>query len=157
MTLTADLKAFAEEFVRTLPDALVRPELRVVEVDGRWFDEHEQVVAATFGVYVFVTSSGAIVYIGKADKTSIPARIWNHLKTPNKERNRYIERRGCVIYPNHRWTTRQSLVSEEIASGEFRVVCFILSSRSFASLLEVALQLWCEQHGGLPVFNLRVG
>jgi hypothetical protein len=157
MAIDVDLKVFALEFLRTLPNDLLTPEAQVKEFEGRWFDQHAPMVENVYGVYVIVTQSEAIAYIGKADKTSISKRLGNHLRAPNKDRDTFPERQGCLIYPNHRWIKQPSTLSNEISSGDFRVICFILKSSTFASLLEVALQLWCELHGGLPAFNMRIG
>jgi hypothetical protein len=157
MAIDVDLKNFALGFLRTLPDDLLAPEAQVKEFEGRWFDLHAPMFENVYGVYAIVTQSEAIAYIGKADKTSISKRLGNHLRAPNRDRYDFPDRQGCLIYPKHRWINQPSTLSNEISYGDFRVICFMLESSSFASLLEVALQLWCELHGGLPVFNMRIG
>jgi hypothetical protein len=149
---------FAMEFCKTLPSQMGVPTCSQLEpVNGRWLDRYDGILKEKHGVYIISSLQNDVLYIGKADNSSIAQRIWSHVKTPNTARDSVPDRIGIEIYPNQRWEGDKRTSSEIIKFGDFFVYCLEIEPCTYASLVEVALHLFCLKNGGLPPFNKRIG
>lgn len=107
------------------------------------------------GVYLFSSSAGDVVYIGKAGKNNLHNRVWHHMQTPSKLPS------GCYTFPNNRFASKPlcSLLRAEIEGGRISLGVITVSQPHLVPIIEVYLQtLHVKLHSGrLPELNLQIG
>lgn len=161
MNKAEDLIEWSLDFAKGLPEP-VKPSVirRLPDVKGRFLDADEEndKLKNKHGVYIFSREiDDEILYIGKADKCSLLVRVWSHLQTPSKDRGDIsTDRFNIRIYPNHRWDGVYEAIYD-IEYGNFVIKSLEIETPSVTSLIEVAMQLYCENACGLPSINRRIG
>lgn len=107
------------------------------------------------GVYLFSSTAGNVVYIGKAGKNNLHNRVWHHMQTlaqlPSGRRN----------FPNNRFGSKTlcPILRAEIEDGRISLGVITVSQPHLVPLIEVYLQtLHVKLHSGrLPELNLQIG
>ena len=72
-------------------------------VDARWLDERDLQFKDRFGIYFYSSEAGDVLYIGKAQDSTLLQRVWSHLARPSLERKKSTDRKGLSLYPQHQW------------------------------------------------------
>ena len=108
------------------------------------------------GVYLYVSRTGEIWYVGKGQFQAgggIGNRACSHLGR--------TERNGDAILPYHEWRDGGAVlgeIPEQISQGEFSICTIRVAPDQYCSLVEVLLQSICfkvDDH--LPPLNKRMG
>lgn len=106
------------------------------------------------GVYLFSSSAGTVVYIGKAGKNNLHNRVWHHMQTP------VLLPSGLRCFPNNQFRSKTSCptLRAEIESGHISLGVITVSHPHLVPLIEVYLQtLHVKLHSRLPDLNLQIG
>ena len=133
----------------------------IPSIDARWLDQRDGAIHGRFGVYVYATQDGEVIYIGKAQETAINQRVWAHLRTPCREREKSLDRLGLKLYPQHEWrNVEESLVAiaNVVERGEVTIEALELRPNYVAGLFECFALTFCQlTEGRLPPFNRKLG
>lgn len=111
-------------------------------------------VGCLSGVYLFSSSAGNVVYIGKAGKSNLHNRVWHHMQTPK------LLPSGRRRFPNNQFGSKTScpILRAEIEDGHISLGVITVSQPHLVPLIEVYLQtLHVELHSSLPELNLQIG
>lgn len=111
-------------------------------------------IGSRSGVYLFSSSAGDVIYIGKAGKDNLHKRIWHHVQTPAPLTQ------GRYRFPNHRFKSELycTVLQQEIEDGRVNLGVITVSDPNLAPVVEVYLQtLHMKLHGRLPKLNLQIG
>jgi hypothetical protein len=107
------------------------------------------------GVYLFSSSMGDVIYIGKAAKDNLHNRVWDHVRTPAPLPS------GHRAFPSNRFKSKTGcpLLQKEIEEGRIRLGVITVSDPHVVPIIEVYLHtLHVKLHGGrLPELNLQIG
>lgn len=107
------------------------------------------------GVYLFSSSAGDVIYIGKAGKNNLHNRVWHHVQTPAPLAP------GRRTFPNNRFNSKTvcPLLKKEIEEGRISLGVITVSHPHLVPIIEVYLQtLHAKLHSGsLPELNLQIG
>lgn len=105
------------------------------------------------GVYLFASPEGEVIYIGKATKSNLHHRVWDHCKTPEVMRD---EKRR---FPKHGFSDADvHKQANYILSGEARLGVVAVSDPELVSLIEVFLHtVHTKEHRLLPALNKQIG
>lgn len=107
------------------------------------------------GIYLFSSSGGDVIYIGKAGKNNLHNRVWHHVQTPA------IMSTGRRTFPNNRFRSKRVslLLQKEIEEGQISLGVITVSHPYLVPIIEVYLQtLHYKLHSGhLPELNLQIG
>ena len=105
------------------------------------------------GVYFFASPEGEIIYIGKATKSNLHHRVWDHCKTP------MIMHNGKRTFPRNGFScARYSSQANYILSGDARLGVVTVSDPELVSLMEVFLHtMYIKEHNVLPALNKQIG
>lgn len=106
-----------------------------------------------YGVYFIIDDDDNILYIGKAEASSITQRIWSHIGTPVKQPQ--------LKFPNNRFNEVAEIddnVKNLIENGNFKVAGITVEPREFCSLIETfALTYVWHTEKKLPLLNKKIG
>jgi hypothetical protein len=109
------------------------------------------------GVYLFSSSAGDVLYIGKAGKNNLHNRVWHHVQTPVSS----PLSSGRYTFPNNRFRSKAvcPLLQKEIEEGRISLGVITVSHPHLVPIIEVYLQtLHIKLHSGrLPELNLQIG
>jgi len=151
------LEKFLFQLQETLEPIFGKIEISPIDtIKGAWLDRDGEVLVERFGIYCFVLEDLEVVYIGKADESSLAGRIWSHVKTPSVEREASPDRQGIVVYPSIDWSEDEYLANT-LRRGEFSLRAFEIKPKHYSSLFEVAVQIFCKDQGSFPALNRRIG
>jgi hypothetical protein len=106
------------------------------------------------GVYLFSSSAGDVVYIGKAGKNNLHSRVWHHMQTP------VLLTPGRRSFPKNQFGSKTPcpILRAEIEHGHISLGVITVSQAHLVTLIEVYLQtLHVKLHSALPVLNLQIG
>ena len=159
MVKIEDLNAFVQKFRTTLDSVFEIESIEIAPlppIDGRWLDKESGILENRHGIYCFVLEDGSMAYVGRAYESSLAKRVWDHLGTPNQDRDDIPGRKDVDIYPNTKWAGHEKY-GEKIKKGEFSIHSYEVTPSSFSPLLEVAIQVFCETSNSWPVFNKQIG
>lgn len=101
------------------------------------------------GVYLFSSSAGDVVYIGKAGKNNLHSRVWHHMQTPA------LLTSGRRSFPKNQFGSKTPcpILRAEIEHGHISLGVITVSQAHLVPLIEVYLQtlhvklhsaLWCQ-------------
>lgn len=154
----SELRDHVQQFRTRNHEWLASMRLGTIEpVDATWLDERGAPFETCHGVYFFVSRSGDVLYIGKAQEQTICERVWAHCQKPSAERRLSHDRKSITLYPNHRWQDAPGVpeaVRTQVCHGDFDIYGFEVSPPQLAGLLEsVALaSVWLHDRA-LPPLN----
>jgi hypothetical protein len=105
------------------------------------------------GIYMIGNAEGEILYIGKATAGNLGGEIGSKFGAASK-----IFPDGSPYFGNSsiaKWADDK--YKEILLNGEIQIRSAIIIPAELSSLVEVYLQTWCDQNGGLPPLNKRIG
>ncbi len=106
------------------------------------------------GVYLFSAQDDEVIYVGKATKNNLHARITSHLGTPTRLEN------GWMTFPSTSFSQcpeRPDIV-KHIRDGEIRLHVLSVSDENVISFIEVYLQtMFVKIKERRPYFNKQIG
>ena len=129
-------------------------------VDARWLDKHDTVFKNRFGIYFYAQHDGDILYIGKAQDSTLRDRVWSHLSTPCLERHQSIDRVGLRLYPNQQWNVEDKEFSNAatlVEAGDMTIHALDLCPNHVAGLFESFVLTFCQLNERLPLLNRKLG
>lgn len=106
------------------------------------------------GVYLFSSSDGNVVYIGRAGKNNLHNRVWNHMQSPARQPS------GRRSFPNNQFRSKTPcpILRAEIEDGRISLGVITICQPHLVPLIEVYLQtLHVKLHNSLPELNLQIG
>jgi len=111
------------------------------------------------GVYMLSDPADSrVLYIGKADRSSIGGRLWHHMRVGRPNEFGRLQFHNCQFISGPKASRIDPTIRETLFYGEVFVTALHVEPGELASLLEVFLQTACfALDGQIPPLNDRIG
>lgn len=123
------------------------------EFEGNF--QNELCGAKQYGIYVYLSETGEVLYIGMALKSSLGSRCWSHLGATNWSNKQFP-------LDSHQWwddSEVPKLIRDQIASGRFTIMTIPINPAEYALSIESYLLAVYQQeapNSELPPLNKKI-